>query len=106
MAKERIVRATFSNGYILERGSTTKVYSHAWRVAVVYTLDWRKERLKAGWFDRTGGTETGFATDAGKAQRAMRSVMTGWQRGKGCESVDGEVVAVEVIDKRSKAEAA
>lgn len=92
MSKERIVRATFSNGIVLERGSVSKVYTHAY--------------LVKGKYGDTGPGKTwggsGFSTSQAQCERNMRGE-SAWNRKQPGATVEFEqVVAVEVIEKRMK----
>ena len=76
MPKERIVRATFSDGSVIERGSISKVYTHAylfrgWRLAT--KEDERRWGRKEG--DRIDTDKDGFSTSAEQAERNMRAEM-------------------------------
>lgn len=89
MSKERIVRATFTTGAV-ERGSISKIYTHAYNVWGLYA-DGREWGF------------TGFSTSEDQCNRNMRAE-SAWSRKQPGASVKGEeVVAVEVIEARSKA---
>jgi len=89
MAKERIVRATFSNAEVLERGSVSKVYTHA------YQFSYRNKETGKVW------TRSGFSTSGVQCERNLSSE-SAWQRNHPdmYEMLSAEVVAVVLIDKR------
>ena len=92
MAKERVVRATFSTGFVLERGSISKIYTHAYLTGGVDPKG------------RRWGRE-GFSTSEAQCWRNMRSE-SAWMRNNGNTCDREEVVAVEVVAKRTKSDLA
>jgi hypothetical protein len=103
--KERVVRATFSDGTVLERGSITKTYTHAWLCRA-----WRintKEDARRWSGHKEGEVYTaewsGFSSAAHLADKSMRSD-TAWVRREPRWTITlQEVVPVEVIEKRRAA---
>jgi hypothetical protein len=97
MPKERIVRATFSDGTVLERGSVSRVYTHAYLARGKYPE-------RTGEYARPGGEwdTSGFSASAAQAQKNMEAE-TAWGRRAGYTRDFAEVVAIEVVEKRSAA---
>lgn len=96
MSKERIVRATFSNGRALERGSVSRLYTHAYLVTFEYPRA-----------DGTGfisGERGGFSASEVQAHKNMHAEVA-WARKQPDCKISGEVVPVEVIAKRTVNEA-
>lgn len=102
MAKERVVKATFSNGEVLERGSVSKVYTHAWYACgrFVRPPDSAFPIKSGAW------NESGFATSLALAEKALRTA-TSWREKNDPQHTAytgtfAEAVPVEVIEKRTK----
>lgn len=89
--RERIVRAIFSNGEVLERGSVSKVYSHAYLFSV------RSRETGSVW------SKSGFSTSGTQCERNLASE-SAWYRNHPdkYEMVSAEVVGVVLIDKRGQ----
>lgn len=100
MSKERVVRATFSNGRVIERGSMSKVYTHAWLAEGTYPAN----DGSRGWAPREAGTweKAGFSTSPAQAARNMESEIAGYRRDPAYTVTLTDVRAVEVIEKRSR----
>lgn len=96
MASERVVRATFSNGHVLERGSISKVYTHAYLVTGKYG----DTSHNAG---KTWGY-SGFSTSQDQCERNMRGESAWNCKQPGATVAHEEVVAVKLIDKRGGVE--
>ena len=86
----RFVRATFSNGQVIERGSVSKVYTHAYLVAGTHA-------------DSRVWGQSGFSTSEDQCRRNMAAESAWSRKQPGAEVIHQEVVPVEVIEKRAKA---
>lgn len=100
MAKERIVHAIFSDGTVIERGSVSRLYTHAYllRARYVASLDWGLG--KKG--DLVEIEKSGFSSSAAQAERNMKSE-TAWLCHCQATVTLREVVPVQVIEKRGAA---
>lgn len=89
--KERIVRAIFSDGQSVDRGSISKVYTHAYRFVYRYLP--------------TNGVsnEVGFSSSLDQAERNMRA-QSAWARNhpETYQILSSEVVPVDLIEKRGR----
>lgn len=91
----RLVKATFSNGHVLERSSVSKVYTHAYLIKGTY----------GGEPTRTGATTWGHSGFSSSEEQCLRNMASesAWSRKRdGSTTTFEEVVAVEVIEKRTQ----
>lgn len=93
MARERIVKATFSTGLVLERGSVSKVYTHAYNIDGKYGDQGHHAGKSWGY--------SGFSTSKDQCERNMRGESAWCRKQPGSTVTSEEVVAVEVVEKRS-----